>query len=184
MNAMNGQTSVNLLVNNSTVASGVAYGTASGYNSSPSGSQPVEIQGAGTPVLNQTVTINGGSNNTLLATNNGLTVFTDNKTTPSAGNIQMRVINASQSINPSDVYIVPSSNPDISSVNPNFPSLAFQAASPYSTMAAGGYEIIFTAVGQKIALITVTQSFSAGEIRTIVSLDDPSPFGTILADLN
>jgi len=184
MNAMNAQSTVTMLVNNSTLASGVAYGTASGYQSASSGSVPVAIQSAGTTLLNQTVTISGGQNHTILATDSGLTVLTDNKTTPSSGNFQIRTINASSSISPADVYIVPASNPDISTVSPAA-TLNFQAASGYQTLAAGSYQIIFTEAGQKIPLVNSgSLSFSAGQIRTVVSLDFGTYSTAVLSDLN
>jgi hypothetical protein len=183
MNAMNGQSSVNLLVNNKAVASGVGYGTASGYASASSGSQQVQIQTGGVTLLNVSATINGG-NNTILATDSGLTVFTDNKSTPSSGNIQIRAINASTSLQSVDVYIVPAGT-DISTVSPDA-TLNFQAASQYLTKPAGSYQIEFTPSGSKLVSINSgALSFSAGQIRTVVSLDGNGVDSTaILSDLN
>ena len=134
LNAMDGQTSINMLVDNNTLATGVAFGAASSYASVGSGSHTLQIQANSATLFNQTVSISSG-NNTVLATNSGPTVFADNKTTPSSGNIQIRVINASTSLGTTDVYVV-ASGADISTVNPTFAGLAFQSASGYATLAA------------------------------------------------
>jgi hypothetical protein len=185
LNAMDGQTSVNLVVDNNPVATGVAFGAASSYASTGSGSHTIEIQANSATLFNQTVSFTSG-NNTVLATNSGPTIFLDNKTTPSSGDIQVRVINASTSLGTADVYVV-ASGVDISTVNPTFSALAYQSASSYSTMAAGSYQIEFAQSGSKNVLInTSAMSFSAGQIRTVVALDNPSGGFTtaVLSDLN
>jgi Domain of unknown function (DUF4397) len=183
MNAMNGQSSLDLLVNNSTVASGIGYGAASGYASASSGSQAVQVKQGSNTLLNLTLTLSGGNNNTILATLSGATVFTDNKSTPSSGDIEIRAINASSTLGTADVYIV-APNTDISTVNPTA-TLTFQTASSYKTLAAGTYQIEFTQSGSKIPIINSgSLSFSAGQIRTVVSLDGNGFSTSVLSDLN
>jgi uncharacterized protein DUF4397 len=185
LNAMDGQTSINLLVDNSALATGVAFGAASSYASTGSGSHTIEIQANSATLFNQTVSFSSG-NNTVLATNSGPTIFADNKTTPSSGNIQIRVINASASLGTADVYVV-APGVDISTVNPTFSALAYQSASSYSTLAAGSYQVEFAQAGSKNVLInTSAMSFSSGQIRTLVALDNPSGGFTtaVLSDLN
>jgi hypothetical protein len=182
---MDGQTSINMVIDNSTLASGVAFGAASSYASVGSGSHTLEIQANSATLFNQTVSIASG-NNTVLATNSGPTVFTDNKTTSSSGNIQIRAINASTSLGTADVYVV-APGTDISTVNPTFSSLAYQAASGYATVTAGSYQVEFAQAGSKNVLINSNAiSFSAGQIRTLVALDNPSGGFTtaVLSDLN
>jgi hypothetical protein len=185
LNAMDGQTSINLMVDSSTVATGVAFGAASCYASTSSGSHTIQIQANSATLFNQTLSLSSG-NNTVLATNSGPTVFTDNKTTPSSGNIQIRVINASTSLGTADVYVV-APGIDISTVNPTFSALAYQSASSYATVAAGSYQVEFAQAGSKNVLINSNAiSFSAGQIRTAVALDSPSGGFTtaVLSDLN
>ena len=185
LNAMDGQTSINMLVGSSTVATGVAFGAASSYASVGSGSHTIQIQANAATLFNQTLSLNSG-NDTVLATNSGPTVFADNRTTPSSGNIQIRAINASTALGTTDVYVVAPGS-DISTVNPNFSSLAYQSASGYATLAAGSYQVEFAPASSKIFLINSNAlSFSAGQIRTVVALDNPSGGYTIavLSDLN
>ena len=185
MNAMDGQTSINMVVDNSTLGTGVAFGAASSYASVGSGSHTLEIQANSATLFNQTLSIPSG-NNTVLATNSGPTIFADNKTTPSSGNIQIRVINASTSLGTTDVYVV-APGTDISTVNPNSSALAYQSASAYATLAAGSYQVEFAPAGSKNVVINSNAlSFSAGQIRTVVALDNPTGGFTtaVLADLN
>jgi len=164
---------------------GVAFGAASSYTSVASGSRTVEIQANSATLFNQTLSVASG-NNTVLATNSGPTIFTDHKTTPSSGNIQIRVINASTSLGMADIYVV-TPGVDISTVNPTFSGLAYQSASSYATVAAGSYQIEFAQAGSKNVLINNNAiSFSAGQIRTVVALDNPSGGFTtaVLSDLN
>src|SRR5438270_9649196 len=182
---MDAQTGIDMLVDNSTLATGVAFGAASSYVSVSSGSHTLEIQANSATLFNQTDTF-GSGNNTVLATNSGPTIFADNKATPSSGNIQIRVINASTALGTADVYVV-APGIDISTVNPTSSALAYQAASVYVTLAAGSYQIEFAQAGSKNVLINSNAiSFSAGQIRTIVALDSPSGgfITAVLSDLN
>jgi len=185
MNAMDGQGSVNMLLDSNTVASGVGFGSASAYASSSAGSHSLELQSAGTTLLNLSVSLNGGNNNTILATNSGATVFQDNKSAPSSGNFEIRVINAAQSLGTVDVYVV-APGTDISTVNPSATALAFQSASGYLTLAAGSFVVEFAQAGSKnVILATNPSSFSSGQVRTVVSLDGNGVFTTaVLSDLN
>ena len=186
LNAMDGQSSVNMLLDNTSVASGVTFGAASAYTSTSSGSRSLEVQSTGgSTLLNQSISLTNGSNNTVLATDAGVNLLADNKTTPSSGDIQIRVVNASNALGTADVYVI-APGTDISTVNPTVTGLTFRSASAYQTVAAGSYEIILTQSGSKNVIISSNAlSFSAGQIRTVVSLDGNGVFSTaVLSDLN
>ena len=138
MNAFVGQSSLDMLINSKTVASGVIYGSASGYTSVSSGSPNLQIENTGTTnvLVNQTISIPSKGDNTILATGSGIVVLTDNNTAPSSGNIEIRVINASATLGAADVYIVPSGT-GITPGSPTVASLAYQSASGYQSLAAG-----------------------------------------------
>ncbi len=186
MNAIDGESTVSMQIDNNNLASGVAFGTASSYGSVSSGSHTLEIQAANAPLFNQSITLSGDSNNTVLATDAGPTVLSDNKSTPSSGDIQIRAVNASTALGNTDVYIV-APGTDISTVNATISALAFRTASGYQTVAAGSYVVEFTQTGSKVVVFSTSAlSFSAGQIRTVVALDNPSGgFSTaVLSDLN
>jgi len=98
----------------------------------------------------------------------------------------MRVINAAPSLGTADVYIVAPGTP-ITSVSPTVAGLPFGSASAYQTLAAGSYEVFFTAAGQKFAAIdSGSLSFNAGQVRTIVGMNGQSGGFTaaVIADVN
>ena len=192
MNASPGESSVNVTLNGTSIATGLGYGAATNYMSVTAGSPSLIIvpDGGTTDLINETVNINSGSTYTILADNFpsdvGLTILTDDNSAPASGNLNMRIVNAAPGLGTVDVYVVaPGTNLD--TVTPSVTGLAFQAASSYLSLAAGNYEIFFTLTGQKFAYIdSGAQSFSAGQVRTVVGLNGESTgyTATVLADLN
>lgn len=192
LNAAPLESSLDMLVANKTVASAVTYGTASGYTSVSSGSPNLQIEASGTtnPLVNQTITVNSGSDNTVLATNSSSSVnaviLTDNNAAPASGQIEIRVVNASSTLGTADVYIV-APGTSIGGVNPTVSGLAFGTATAYQTLTAGSYEVFFAPAGQKfVSIDSGSQSFTSGQIRTIVGLDGQNGGFTsaVIADLN
>jgi hypothetical protein len=187
LNAYPGQPSLDLLISNKAVATGVTYGAASVYASVSSGSPNLQIEDTGTTnvLVNQTVNLSSKSTNTILDTSSGIVVLADNNAAPSSGNMEIRVINASPTLGNADVYIVPSGT-GISG-SPTFAGLAYGSASGYQSLAAGSYQVIFTFAGNPSPVISSNpQSFSAGQIRSIVGLNGQGGGFTtaVLADLN
>jgi hypothetical protein len=130
--------------------------------------------------------------------NQSVNQVNDDNTAPASGNIKLRIFHASPSGPPCppprtdsciDIYVV-APGADISGLQPNISSLAYQQASGYLNLAAASYEIIVTALGSKSPLIDETPAaFAAGEIRTFVALDvlnggQISPNLMELSDLN
>ena len=188
VNAYPSQSDLDMLIDSKNVASSVTYGSASGYTSVSSGSRHLQVEASGTTNVftDQTITLSSGSSSSVLATNAGSIVLTDNNATPSSGNISLRVINASSSLGTTDIYVVaPGTN--LAGVSPTFSGITFPAATAYTTVAAGSYQIIFTLPGQKVGVITSSSlSFSSGQVRTIVGLAGQTGGFTIsvLSDLN
>jgi hypothetical protein len=186
-NALPSQSNLAMLIDGNSLASTVAYGSASGYVSVSSGSHHLQIEASGTTtiLIDQTISL-GSGNSTVLATNSGAVVLADSSTTPSSGDISIRAINVSSTLGTADVYIVGSST-DISTVNPTASNVAFTAATSYQTVAAGSYVVIFTPPGQKVPFISSSPlSFSAGQVRSVMGLDGQNGGFTtaVLADLN
>jgi hypothetical protein len=172
MNAMSGFSSIDMTIDNKSAVTGTTYGAASGYVNVSSGSRNliVESTGSTSPLINQTVSFASGDS-TVVATDSGATVLTDNNSAPSSGNLNLRVINASPTLGTADVYIV-SSGTSIAGLSPTFANLAYQAASGYQSLTAGSYQVVFTPPGQQFPVITSSaQSFASGQVRTVVALD-------------
>jgi len=193
MQASPGTPNVDVEVDGKTVASDIAYSSTTGYLTVDSGSRHVQIFQTGTTtgaLIDQTINLGSGTSSTYLISNFSsaldFTGFTDDNTAPDTGNFKLRVINASPTLGPVDVYVVtPGTN--ISTVSPTFTNLQFNTASIYLNQVAAAEEIFFTSPGTKFVRIdTSTLNFAAGQIRTLVALDDTSGGFTFttLSDLN
>jgi len=193
----------------------VQFGTASpgsNYLGVPSGNVAIEgfQSGTTTPAFpSQTVSLNSGSEYTLVATgflSGTVTILNpvDNNTEPTDGTVNFRVIEASPS-GPTavDIYLI--ENPVTCSIGasgcgPSITSLAYQSTSsyvnlPYNSNPNGqGYQMFVTPHGSLTPLFSGGQTItgggtSLGSIRTIV-LTDVSGGGAmnsqalVLADLN
>jgi hypothetical protein len=169
----------------------VSYGTTSGYKVVGAGSEHLQVEPTGTttPIIDRTTTAASKAYISLFSLNYSFAItsitLTDDNSAPSSGNFKLRIVNASPNLGPQDVYIVPAGT-DITTVSPTYSNLGFTAASGYSSLAAGNYEIFFTGVGQKFVNVdSGSIAFSAGQIRTGLALNTSSTFGwTMLSDLN
>ena len=173
-----------MLIDGNSMASSIAYGSASSYSSVSTGTRHVQIEpsGSSSPIIDVNQNLGSGTATTALAyldtSNNVKSSFlTDNNAAPSSGNFNLRVINAAPAIGSAgaDVYVVPSGT-NISGVNPNFSGLLDSgSASSYLSLAAGDYDIIFTLPGTKSVIAQSLQvAFSAGQVRTAVALNSQS----------
>jgi hypothetical protein len=189
MNAVPDQTSVNFLLDGSSVASSVAYGVANNYSETNSGSRHLQVQPASstTTIVDQTINLAGGTNSTIIAANFSSSgtaiVLTDDTTAPTTGNIKLRIVNASPGLGTTDVYVVPP-NTNLNSVSPSVDALGFESASDYLSLSAGTYFIAFTPQGSKFAVLFAGPfTFNAGQNRTVVGINNSSG-GFTTATLN
>ncbi|HEY1272064.1 MAG TPA: DUF4397 domain-containing protein [Terriglobales bacterium] len=192
MNASPDVSSLDFLVDGNAIASNVAYGTASNYMSVSSGSRHVQVEPAGTSsfLIDQNSSFNSATDSTFIAANFSTSIsaliLTDDNSAPAAGNMKLRLVNAVPAIGPVDVYIV-APGTDINTVSPTISNLALFAESGYQSLPAGSYEAIFTVPGQKFVYIdSGSLTFTAGQIRTIVALNDQvrGYTMTVLSDVN
>jgi hypothetical protein len=195
MNASFGENSLNVLVDGTTVASNVAYGTATAYMTVTSGSHQIQMEapGSSTPFINQQVAFDSGTDTTILDANSSSSptalIFTDTNSAPSSGNATVRFINAAPSLASADAYILPPGTLVVGST-PLVSSLGFKLSSGYQTVATGSYDVTFTVAGVKSAEVTgatdIPITLSSHQIRTIVLLNSAfSGYETVvLPDLN
>jgi hypothetical protein len=192
MNAVPDESNLEVLVNGTSVASNVAYGTTNGYQSVTSGSQQVVIEpsGSSTALLTQSITFSSGTDTTVIASNfsSNISTFvlTDDNSAPASGNFKLRIVNCAPGLGGADVYIVTPAT-DLNTVSPTLSNLGFNSASGYQSLTAGAYEIVLTPVGQKFpAVDTGSLSFTSGQVRTFVGLNSQSGgfTFTMLQDVN
>jgi hypothetical protein len=192
MNAVPDESSLNVLVDSTSVSSNLAYGTSTGYLSEKSGSHQIGIEpsGSSTTLLQQSISFASGSDTTVISNNFSSSianlVLTDNNSAPPSGDFKIRLINASPNLGPTDVYIV-TPGTALTTVSPTISNLGFAVTPAYQSLAAANYEIELTSVGQKFAVVdTGTLTFSSGQVRTFVGLNNPSGGFTyaMLQDVN
>ena len=192
MNASPGEGAITATIGNSSIATSLDYGTASSYATVTSGSVALNVQQASSSNTVLDTTLSLGSNNTytILVANYSTDVsavtLSDNNSSPASDQFNLRIVQASPGLQAADIYVV-SPGTILSSASPTVSDLSFGSASSYLPLAAGTYEVYFTATGQKQAYVDSGPiSFSAGEVRTIVALNGSAGGYTaaVLSDLN
>ena len=193
MNATPDQTSITALLDGTSFASSVAYGSSSTYAQTDSGSRHMQVEPASSTAvfLDQTINLSGGTSNTaiianLSSTGNAILLTDDNTASTTTGHIKLRIVNASPGMGTVDVYVLPSGTP-ITNTTPTISSLGFESASNYLDLSAGSYSIVFTPPGSLFARFNTGDiAFVAGQNRTIVALNSTTGSFTIgtLKDLN
>jgi hypothetical protein len=192
MNAVIDESSVDVMLDGTKVAT-EAYGVAPTYISVSSGSRHLQIEptGSSTPFIDQTLSLSSGNNYTVVAVNfsssHQVLVLSDQNSAPASGDIAIRIVDASPELGSVDVYIV-APGTDLTSVTATISNLPVDGVSNYQTLAAGSYQVLFTQPDQKsIEIDAGTLTLTAGQVRTVVSLNGPEgepPTAAVLADLN
>lgn len=179
---------VNITVAGTPLAVNVAYGVAApnpGVQPNPApyypiyvGSWPVAVRRTADTtikVLDQSLDVAANVDYTVLALGDatgvsGLVLTDDN--TPPGDNVRMRVVHASTAAPAAvDIYVTGAAD-DIGAIGPTAANVAFRAASPYLSLAAGVHRVRITAVGSKAPLLDTTlPSLAAGAARTVLFLD-------------
>ena len=200
---------VDVAVDGKTVVTNLPFASVSpgsGYLTITAGNRLIEVRTTGTStdrVNAPNVSFSSHQQYTVFFTGLGpptqtISLVTDDNSAPQTGNIKLRVFHASPSAPPPsgpppahlDIYIV-APGTDITNLSPTISALAYQQASSYQSVAPASNEVIMTATGDptKLRLIDQTYNFTAGQIRTLVVLDQQnvpamSPTPLVLADLN
>ena len=192
VNASPGEGAITATIGGTSVASSLDYGTGSSYATVSAGSVSLNVEQSSTSnsVLDETVSLTSKSTYTILLANYSTSVtavtLTDNNSSPSSGQFNLRLVQASPGLGAADVYVV-SPGTSLSSTAASVTDLNFESASTYLPLAAGTYEIYFTPTGQKTASIdSGAISFSSEEVRTVVGLNGSNGgfTTTVLDDLN
>jgi hypothetical protein len=193
MNATPDQTSITALLDGTSFASSVAYGTSSTYTQTNSGSRHLQVQPAAstTVFIDQTVNLGGGTSNTAIIANlsstaNAILLTDDNTASTTTGHFKLRIVNAAPGLGTVDVYVLPSGTP-ITNTTPTISSLSFESSSMYLDLQAGSYSIVFTPPASLFSEFNTGDiAFVAGQNRTIAVINNPAGNFTIgtLKDLN
>lgn len=171
---------VNVLVDGASVATNLGYGNGTGYISVKSGSRHIQIVplSGSSPILDESLSISSGANQTLLLTGPAASikpvVLTDGGTKVTTGDGFVRVVNASSTMGPADVYIVVAGT-SIAGLKPVVSNMAFDQDTKYQLIAAGNYQVFMTAPGTTNAFLSTGPiDLTASANQTIVALDSIS----------
>lgn len=168
---------VDVLVDNQSVLTGVAYKGFSGFLSVAAGSRNIKVNAAGssTTVINADLTLTKDSAYTVIATdlvaNITPLVLADDLSDPAAGSFKLRLVHGAPNVGLVDIYIT-APGADISGVAPDLAGVGFQVASGYIEAPAGQYQVRITPAGSKTpALDTGALTLGAGQIRTAIAVE-------------
>jgi hypothetical protein len=170
----------NVLVDGASVATNLGYGNSTGYISVKSGSRHIQIVpvNGSSPILDESLSISSGANQTLLLTGPAASikpvVLTDGGTKVTTGEGYVRVVNASSTMGPADVYIV-AAGTSIAGLKPVVGKVAFDKDTGYQLTAAGNYQVFMTAPGTTNAFLSTGPiDLTASANQTSVALDSVS----------
>jgi len=159
---------VDILVDNTTVLSDVAFTQFLDYTTVPAGDRNIKVNATGTAssVIDVTVPLAGGTNYTVLAVNFVDSIepllLVDNTTMPTPGNAKVRVVHASPDAPNVDVLV------DDTIV---LTDVAFKEFSNYLEVPAGARNFKVNAAGTESTVIDVTPTLGDGGIYTVVAVN-------------
>ena len=173
----------------SQVATSLAYTNSTAYLPVKSGSRHVQALTVSnsTSVFDQTISITDSANETLLLTGPVAKMqsllLTDGatNTTITTGDGKVRVVNASQTMGPADVYIV-NSGTSLAGATPTSPSLAFNKTTDYELEIIGNYQVFMTQPGTtNVLLNTGPLALTQSQFQTVIAVDAPGGGFTFIA---
>ena len=192
---------LDIAIDGKTQATGLTFGNlvpTTGYLTLTAGTRRVEARDTGTTTddLNFLVAFASGKQYTMLVVGRvvdkslALLQKTDDNSAPPSGKIKLRVIHCAP-LGPAflDIYIV-APGTDITNLAPTISGLGYQQASNYEVLAAGSYEVIMVdTTDHSKKPVDKPYDLGAGEIRTLVTVDDAADLGIsdtplVLSDLN
>ena len=168
---------VDVLVDNVSLLTNVAYQTVSPYNNVPSGRRTFVVRGTGTTtnLISQNIDLEDETDYTILAADMRATitpvVIEDDNTAPTAGNVKVRFIHASPAGPAVDVYVT-APGADLATATANATNVTFKNASTYISVPAGNVVVRLTTTGTKTVVATsATLALTAGMVRSVIALE-------------
>jgi hypothetical protein len=187
--------SVDVLVDGQVVLTNVPFKAASSYLTVPAGARNLRVRATANPslvVIDVTPTLAASTDYTVIARNLVASIepwlLTDDNATPANGQIKLRLVHSAPGAPAVDIYVT-APGADLSVSTPILTDVPYAAASNYLAVPAGTYQVrICPANTTTVAIDSGALTFTAGQIRTAVAVDNPgggSPFGAVvLPDLN
>jgi hypothetical protein len=172
-------TPVDILIDGMQVATSFAYTNSTAYLAVKSGSRHIQALTVSnsTSAFDQSISINASANETLLLTGPAakmqslLLADGATNTTITTGDGKVRVVNASQTMGPADVYIV-NSGTSLAGATPVSSALAFNKATDYALATIGNYQVFMTQPGTtNVFLNTGPLALIQSAFQTVIAVD-------------
>lgn len=195
LNAVPKSTKVDISIDGTTVASGLAYAQAAsaGYSSVASGSHTVKISitNANPPsVSTDTISLAANSDNTLIAvgrSDNGsmhALIIPDDNSAPTANFAKLRVIHASPDASITLDAFITAANANIATASPDR-NISYGTSTDYVEVAPGARQVRLSLSGtSNTAFDSGALTISAGQIRTLIAVDSADGLGFTTVLLN
>lgn len=167
-----------MLVDSTPVAAGLGYGAVTGFIQIDSGSRRIRLTSTNPASTMLDFALGVGFPKAYTVIPSGLIggvqpiVADDSSQIPLAGEIKMRIINASPAISTVDVYVTAQAAV-LDTVTPYIEDLAFRGNTEYRNFPSGRYRIRLTSPGTKTVLVDATILFGERSMRTIIAVDKP-----------
>lgn len=170
---------VDILIDGTQVATSLAYTNSTAYTAVKAGQRRVQALTVSnsTSIFDQTISVTASANETLLlsgpASRIQSVLLTDGSTTTATttGTGEVRIVNASATMGPADVYIV-SAGTGLAGATPVATKLSFDQATSYESAAIGNYEVFMTSPGTtNLLLDTGALALTQSQFQTVVAVD-------------
>ncbi len=176
---------MNVVAAGTTLAAALPFQGLTQYAGVSNGTQTftVTVVGASTPLVNQSLGLNGGANYTYVIygplTAPGTILAADNFSDPGSGFFTLRVMNTAAGIGPIDVYLTPQ-GADLTVAAPTVGNVAYGAFTPFTSVNIGlPFEIRITPSGTKTVIFdSVPKAFLEHQGYTILAYSKGS--GTLV----
>lgn len=172
---------VDILIDGTQIATALAYTNSTSYTAVKAGQRRVQALTVNnsTSIFDQTISVAASANLTLLLTGPlskiQSVLLTDGSTTTTTttGTGKVRIVNASATMGPADVYIV-NAGAGLSGATPAVTKLPFDQATSYESAAIGNYEVFMTSPGTtNLLLDTGALALTQSQFQTVVAVDAP-----------
>jgi len=163
INASAGYSSLDLTVNNASLSTGVAYGTAGNYGSVDINNSGTQVIAAGTTVISRTLSLLAGNKYSMIAygwpSGMNYTLLQETEPAPAAGSAKLLVLNLAPDAGALNVYLTPST--------------PVTGAAPFASgvLGGGGSGYLLTTTGTYHVRVTGSAST---DVNTDVRLDIPA----------
>ena len=173
---------VDILIDGTQVATALAYTNSTSYTAVKAGQRRVQALTVSnsTSIFDQPIAVTASANLTLLLTGPESKIqsvlLTDGATTTTTatGTGKVRIVNASATMGPADVYIV-SAGTGLAGATPVATKLSFDQATAYESAAIGNYEVFMTSPGTtNLLLDTGALALTQSQFQTVVAVDATS----------